>query len=131
MTRANLCVITKCSRFQLEWGSDAYPDTVRDFLKSLATLGYVPDVDWLAQQNPAGPLSPGVVGNPYYYYEVNQRTQSVRIWKAEIYWVNAPVDWKERGYNCWQNEQGRWGYSNWRKGKLLETFKVEEERKAV
>ena len=128
MTRANLLVITRFGRSKFEWGSDAYPESVREFLKQLAAMKEMPDVDWLAENNPAGPLTPGTVGNPYYYYEVNQLKGTVTMWDSSIYWVNAPEDWKARGWNCWQGENGRYGYSNWRKGKRLERFQVAKEK---
>ena len=124
MTRANLLLITKYGTFKFEWGSDAYPEDVKDFLIALAKMDEAPDVDWLAEHNPAGRLCPGTIGNPYYYYEVNQKTRTVRMWDSTTYWINAPADWKERGWHCWKGTNGRDGYTNWRKGKLLKTLNV-------
>lgn len=127
MTRANLLVITRFGRFKFRWGSDAYPEDVREFLVKLARMNEMPSVDWLAENNPAGNLTPGTVGNPYYYYEVDQLKHTVTMWDSDVYWVNAPDDWKERGYNCWQGKNGRYGYSNWRKGKKLKHLKTGKE----
>lgn len=119
MTRANLKLITKYGTWHLWWGSDAYPDDVRSFLFLLLGLVGMPSVDWLHENNPAGVLHLGSVGNPYYYYEVNQVERTVKAWDSTVYWVNAPEGWKARGYNCWLGANGKYGYSNWRKGKRV------------
>ena len=128
MTRANLLVITRFGRFKFEWGSDAYPEDVKEFLKQLATMKEMPGVDWLAENNPAGRLTPGTIGNPYYYYEVDQLKGTVTAWESATYWVNAPEDWEARGWRCWKGSNGRYGYTNWRKGKRLERFQVSKEK---
>lgn len=120
MTRANLKIITKDGVFRFRWSSDAFPKDVKLFLQALADMDEVPDVRWLSENNPAGGLYPGTVGNPYYIYEVDQTRNRVSAWSSEIYWCNAPADWKRRGYVCYRNERtGRYGYHNFRKGKRL------------
>ena len=121
MTRANLVIIAACGqRTCLEFGSDASPsEGMARFLGNLAIMEYGPDLEWLQANNPAGMISIGEVGNPSYFYEVDQRTHTVRAWNAKTRWVNAPDDWQERGYGCYKGTNGRYGYTNWIKGKNI------------
>ena len=64
-------------------------------------------------------LTFGHVGNPSYFYEIDFVNKHVKVWDSRISWVNAPIDWKERGWNCWIGKNNKYGYSNWVKGKKI------------
>lgn len=125
MTRANLLILTKHGqKIKLHWGSDAYPETVKVQLWVLAMSEHEPTLENLADENNAGSLHFGYVGNPYYFYEVDQDSHTVKAWEARIKWVNAPNDWEARGWRCWIGDNGRWGYPNWVKGNPLTIERV-------
>ena len=65
-------------------------------------------------------VSPGNVGNADYFYEINATDGTLKVWDSQVFWVSAPANWKERGYHCWKGNDGRYGFSSWRKGKRLD-----------
>jgi len=126
VTRANLLIVTKDGhKIKLYWSSDAYPDTVGAMLWALARREHEPTLENLADQNPAGELCFGYVGNPYYFYEVDQSAQTVMAWHATQRWVNAPEDWRARGWRCYLGDNGRFGYPNWVKGRPITIERAE------
>lgn len=131
MTRANVVLKAKYSSdTKLQIGSDGYPSEVLPaMVKCLAQhINFSPHpekmYDTFGSQefgklvDDLG-LFPGHVGNPYYYYEIDLEKGIVRAWESQTYWVNAPVDWEEKGWNCYKGSNGKFGYTNWRKGKKI------------
>ena len=110
MTRAQILIFSKIQGLTFRYGvnSDGYPDRILPILKR-----YKGDVTLLDNE-----FSMEVPGNPSYYYELNCDNGIVTCWGTQTYWRNAPKDWRERGWNCWQNDKGDYGYSNFRKGKI-------------
>lgn len=64
-------------------------------------------------------LSMSKIGNFSYHYEINLIDETVKIWKFANRWVYAPENWKEKGWSCYEIKNGRYGYTNRIKGKLL------------
>jgi len=95
--------------------SDGYPENMLDPLKifsgNLIYLG--------SELN----LSIKPAGNFNYYYNVDCDAGTLSTYESQIYWRNAPSNWKERGWNCWANKKGNYGWNEWRKGKKLDTYK--------
>jgi len=112
-TRANVVIKSPIQglSFYYQICSDGYPERIAPLL-----LRYDGTPESLKNLD----LEPGQVGNFYYFYELDVTSGTLKIWDSKIYWQNAPVDWKEKGYNCWKGENGRYGYSNWRKSKRLD-----------
>lgn len=131
MTRANFKIITKDGTLNMQCNSSAYPSEMMKPLLTFAisthssnmgaTNGFYQNVgsNDLATLIDAIGLTIGSVGNASYYYEVDFIKQTVKVWENAMYWVNAPLDWEVRGWNCWKGTNGKYGYSNWRKGKLI------------
>ena len=122
MTRANLIIKRAHERtIELHWGSDAYPEQVKPFLEALIheVAGDSLNVNDFAEHNPAGNISFGLVGNPYFIYEVDLSAKHARGWSTKTRWVNAPQDWKARGWGCYLGENGRYGYPTWVKNHLV------------
>ena len=118
MTRANIVIYSIILGIKFEYcvSGDGYPSRVMPELKAWdGTLESLTDLY----------LQVGRIGNFYYAYELNLDTGEIKAWDAKTYWVNAPSDWKERGWNCWENSDGKPGYTSWRKGKVVEAAKIE------
>jgi hypothetical protein len=117
MTRATIILFSAIQKIKFAFGkhSDGYPDevlpTLRTWDGSIESLRdlYL-DCHW--------------DGNFSYWYELNADTGSVIGWEAQTYWVTAPVDWKEKGYNCWVGTNGKYGWTDWRKGKRVGVFTI-------
>jgi len=134
-TRANIVIVTEQGKFKFQANSSAYPSNfakpIFEFIRSLATknLGcrnlengigfYEPDSITLPELISDLGLSLGTVGNFCYVYEIDFVKKTLRVWEEKISWINAPEDWKERGWNCWIGKNGKYGYSNWIKGKKI------------
>lgn len=138
MTRANFEII--CSypkKHYFERGSDGYlsgvlPD-IFEFILSCAHLahdnkrklefydrpGSLDFARFVSECN----LTMGSVGNFSYVYEIDFNKQTVKAWDSKTRWVNAPEDWEARGWGCWKGKNGKFGYTNWVKGKLLVDIK--------
>jgi hypothetical protein len=78
-----------------------------------------PDTTDLADLITSCGLTLGSVGNFNYIYEIDFVKQTLKVWRYTTRWVNAPENWKEKGWVCWLGDNGRYGYTNWVKGKLL------------
>ncbi len=61
-------------------------------------------------------LTLGHVGNFSYAYEIDFKKQTVRAWESTDRWVNAPINWKERGWVCNETRKGKAGYTTWVRG---------------
>jgi hypothetical protein len=134
MTRANVIIVTTQGKFKFQANSSAYPSyfgkTMFNFIRHCATqnLGaspvngigfYEPESNILSELiNDLG-LSLGSVGNFDYVYEFDFVKRTFKVWESKLSWVNAPIDWRERGWNCWLGKNGKFGWSNWVKGKLI------------
>lgn len=133
MTRANFNIIAGYGSIKLQIGSDGYLsgviDEVKELVKSVASTNSFFKDGFGFYDNPSGDdlgkfisdlnLSIGHVGNFSYAYEIDFVKQKIKAWDSTIYWVNAPEDWEARGWNCWKGNNGKYGYTNWRKGKLI------------
>jgi hypothetical protein len=140
MTRANILVITRQGKFKFQSNSSAYPSWIMGVLINFATstasrnalfdgqIGFYdnPDSIALSEFIHSCGLTLGTIGTPSYYYEVDFVKQTVRVWESKTRWVNAPIDWKERGWNCYQNSKGKYGWDNHVKGKLIYSKKLVE-----
>ena len=131
MTRANFTIITEQGKFKLQANSSAYPSNVMDdllkFAMSTATEnagginGFYDEPDPEALSNFINDLylTLGHVGNPTYFYDVDFVNKRVKVWGYASRWINAPSDWKERGWNCWVGKNGKYGYTSFVKGRNL------------
>ncbi len=136
MTRGNITIIQNAwpsNKIYLEQNSDAYPENVLpdlfDFLMKHFSLsrykdGEVPFYQRIEPQPISKLISDNYlafehVGNPCYYYEVDLTKGTITAWESSTFWVNAPKNWEERGWNCWLGENGKYGYTSWRKGKKI------------
>jgi len=134
MTRANFTIITNEGKIKLQCNSSAYPSEIMKPLLLFAISTYAKN-NYFGEgkdgfyENPEGfylgefirdlNLSIGHVGNPSYYYEIDFVKQTIKVWANAMYWVNAPSDWKERGWYCYLYKSNNYGYHAWRKGKLI------------
>lgn len=136
MTRAN--VIIKKNWFPkksyLERGGDGYPkemipELVR-FLVGHVSKGAIArkednilydgvDSSSLATLINNLGLTLGFVGNFCYMYEIDLTKGTIKAWESKTRWINAPANWKERGWNCWTGANGKDGYTTWVKGKVV------------
>lgn len=138
MTRANFIIVTRQGKFKFQSNSSAYPsymgESILEFALSTAstnggaTNGFYdnPDSRELSNFIENCGLTLGHVGNPSYFYEIDFVKQHVKAWDNKLSWVNAPLDWKERGWSCWEGKNGKFGYTNWVKGKLIYNKRLSE-----
>lgn len=145
MTRANINIICGYPKLHtFEKGGDGYPSEVIpeifNLVLSCAHSQYGETKEnkmtlefWDTPQswdlsdfiNDLG-LTLGHVGNFCYAYEIDFKKQTVKAWESAMRWVNAPLDWEARGWNCWKGSNGKFGYSNWVKGKKLVDLKFSD-----
>lgn len=111
-TRGNVTVKTIHGTFMYEIPSSADEMENINLLKNWS--GDMPELQDLY-------LNPGHVGNPSIFLDVDAIKGTLVIRKAQSFWVNAPEDWKERGYTCYQSDKDykQWGYHSWRRGKVI------------
>lgn len=140
MTRANFLVITKEGKFNFQSNSSAYPSYMMEAVIKFATstasknsvfktpIGFHPSPETinLSEFIDDCGLTLGKIGNPTYYYEIDFVKQTVRVWNNKLRWINAPIDWRERGYNCWENKKGSYGWTEWVKNKLIYSKRFDE-----
>lgn len=139
MTRANIVIITRQGKFKFQSNSSAYPSWIMEpilrFIGSAASnlleTGKIvfydaPDTFALSELIDKCGLTLGTIGNFSYHYEIDFVNKTIKVWDSNTRWVNAPIDWKERGYGCWENEKGKYGWTNWVKGKLLYSKRFDE-----
>lgn len=133
MTRANVYVITRQGKFKFQANSSAYPSNVMGDIIEFATsaasknaifngqIGFYdhPDSRALSTLIYEMGLTLGEVGNFSFVYEIDFVKQRVKVWNSTTYWVNGPEDWEAKGWNCWKGKNGKYGYTNWKKNKLL------------
>lgn len=114
-TRANVTIKTFKGKFQYEIPSSGDEPENLKILQNWA--GDMPDLIDLC-------MYPGHVGNPSLYYDVDAINGTIRVYNAQSFWVNAPKDWKERGYSCYQKDDNpnQYGYHSWRRGKLRASY---------
>jgi hypothetical protein len=118
MTRGNISIISRGSIFRFHVGSNAFPaDTCPALEKYINEPDYYL-VDLPELCNELG-LQLGHVGNPCFIYELNLDSHTLTVWETKLRWVNAPIDWKEKGWNCYIGTNGKYGYHNWIKGKKV------------
>ena len=118
MTRANILIISDGNKFKLRIGSDGYPADVLPILIPYKDARDYYELDLRQFVIDLG-LTLGHIGNPCYYYDLNLDDHWLKAWKSTMYWVNAPENWRERGWNCHLGGNGKYGYENWRKGILV------------
>jgi len=111
-TRGNVTIKTKHGTFMYEIPSSA---DEMDNIKLLENWsGDMPELQELH-------MNPGHVGNPSIFLDVDAIKGTLTIRKAQSFWVNAPEDWRERGYICYQSDKDykQWGYHSWRRGNVI------------
>jgi hypothetical protein len=136
MTRANIIIIHDgfLGKAYFEKGSSGYPKEVVPelvrFLIGHVSKGAIERKDEKILYNGVAPhclatllnnlyLSLGQVGNPYYFYELDLTKGTIKAWESKTRWINAPANWKEKGYNCYKGTNGKDGYTTWIKGKVV------------
>ena len=131
MTRANFEIICGYpKKHYFEKGSDGYPESVlpeifeliKDVSRKVAgEILFWGEPDGMALSKFIEELNLGLVlvGNFCYYYQIDFGKQTIKAWDSGLRWVNAPDNWKERGWNCYIGKNGKYGYDTWIKGKLL------------
>jgi hypothetical protein len=153
-TRANFTIVTKQGKFKMQSNSSAYPSHMMESIIKFATstascnaifdkeagidekvLGFYPEPESRALSEfieDAG-LTFGSVGNPNYFYEIDFVNRHVKAWKSTSRWINAPADWKEKGWQgLWEGKNGRMGYmDNNVRGKLIYNKTLKELVKEV
>lgn len=137
-TRANILVIQECfpKKVNFEIASSGYPSYVLDTLVNFCTEHIIKygsgekklynRIDGMALRDFTNDLCPtiSVVGNPSYIYEIDLVKGTLKVWNTKTKWVNAPLDWKERGWNCWLGSNNKYGYTTWCKNKLLINYDI-------
>ena len=141
-TRANLTIVTKQGKFKMQSNSSAYPSHMMEAIIKFATstasnnaifdkeagidekvLGFYPEPEsWdLATFIEACGLTFGSVGNPSYFYEIDFVNRHVKVWGRTSRWINAPVDWKEKGWaGVYEGKNGKIGYMDCNiRGKMI------------
>lgn len=133
MTRANFLIITRSGKFKMQGNSSCYPSNtmsnVLTFATSTASMnagaknGFYdePYSQDIAEFIESIGLTFGYVGNPTYYYEIDFVKQSVKVFETKSRWINAPLDWEEKGWvGVYQGKNGRMGYKDHNvKGKCI------------
>ena len=134
MTRANFLIITENGKFNLQGNSSCYPsNTMANVIKfAISThsfnaifegkLGFYgsPNSRDIAEFIDSVGLTFGKIFNASYYYEIDFVKQTIKVWDYKTRWLNAPLDWKEKGWKgCYEGKNGKWGFDNFVKGKLL------------
>jgi hypothetical protein len=140
-TRANITIIQDCfpKKVYFELTSSGYPSHVLDTLVNFCTEHIIKQdtghgvtkriynrISEIALRDLVVDLCPSisVVGNPSYIYEIDLVKGTFKAWNTRTKWVNAPLDWKERGWNCWLGNNNKYGYPTWCKNKLLVNFDI-------
>ena len=119
MTRANILIISDYNKFKLQVSGDGQlEEMILPLLRYKDARDYF-NLDLKQFCIDIGGVRLGHVANPYYYYDLNLDIHEVKAWEATKYWVNAPKNWRERGWNCYLGENGKYGYHNWRKGPVI------------
>lgn len=138
MTRANIVIVhgSYPKKAFLEKGSDGYPsEVIPELVKFLVAhvnnssseerlYKYVSS-DALVTLMSELYLTLGQIGNFYYAYEVDLVKGTIKAWESKTRWVNAPADWEKRGWVCWLGSNGKYGYTNWVKGKIVFSTDIE------
>lgn len=143
MTRANVVIIAGFpAKHCFEKGGDGYLSGVMEHIFNLVKsvsktredriLGKViefwdmPDSRDLSTFIDSCSLTLGHVGNFSYAYEIDLNKQTIKAWDYKTSWVNAPLDWEERGWSCHRGKNGKYGYTNYVKGKRLVDIKFSD-----
>ena len=133
MTRANFLIVTGDGKFKMQGNSSCYPSNIMDAVLNFATStastnigapnGFYdcPDSREIATFIEAVGLTFGSVGNPTYFYEIDFVGQTVKVFDTKCRWINAPIDWKEKGWGgVYKGDNGRMGYMDCNvKGKCI------------
>lgn len=119
MTRGNLTIKCYKNKWLFQISSDGYPEDIVPSLLKIIKLN-VYDIYLDTIQNLIGNVALGHVGNPCYYYDIDLVEKTIKVYESKTYWVNAPDNWKELGWYCWQGSNGKMGYIDWRKGKKID-----------
>ena len=130
MTRANITIITRQGKFHFQGNSSMYPsNTMEDIFKFATSTAAKQNGRFIFYDEPecrdlatfidSVGLTLGQIGNPSYFYEIDFKSNLVRVWESKTRWINAPEDWKARGWNCYQNSKGKYGWDSWVKGKMI------------
>jgi hypothetical protein len=136
MTRANIHLITPQGKFKFQSNSSAYPSHIGNaFLELVASVAYKndgvvkfgePDSFGLSKFVEDCGLTLGTIGNFSYHYDVDFVKQTFSIWDYKTRWVNAPDNWRERGWHCYEGKNNRFGWTTFVKGKKLITLSFKE-----
>ncbi len=132
MTRANITLITKYGKFELQCNSSAYPSYLMDDIINFATsaIGKSEGNMFIYDSGTdSGDLSEfiftlgltlGSIGNPSYYYIIDFKNGEIKVHNNARRWVTAPSNWKELGWQgLYYDEKGRFGFADWIKGKVI------------
>ncbi len=143
MTRANVVIIAGYpAKHYFEKGGDGYLSGVMEdifnFVQSISRrredriLGVTidfwdrPDSSGLSTFIEDCNLTLGHVGNFSYAYEIDLNKQTIKAWDYKTSWVNAPLNWEEKGWSCYKGKNGKYGYDNFVKGKKLVDIKFSD-----
>jgi hypothetical protein len=129
-TRANITIVTRQGKFLFQGNSSMYPsNTMEDIFKFATSTAHKVEkkIDFFDEPHSRDlsnfiddcGLTLGQIGNPSYFYEIDFAQKKIRVWGYKMRWINAPLDWKERGWNCYENKNGKYGWHSFIKGKLL------------
>ena len=134
-TRANFLIITEHYKAKFQSNSSAYPDNMMEsmfkFVAGTASRNaifdgkigfYEPESFGLSELIEECGLSLGWVGNPSYYYTFDFVKKTLEVLGYKLRWIKAPADWQERGWNCYQDYNGKhegYGWHSNVKGKKL------------
>ena len=121
MTRANVVIIRHGQKTYLEIKSDGFPHRVvpalQAYVKNHPEMSEsLCDLELFKEIN----VCFGHVGNPTYFYDVNVDEGTVKARRAQHFWVQAPENWRGKGYVCYRGgPRGEYGYPSWRRGEVL------------
>jgi len=125
-TRGNLTIKRYNDKWLFEIPGDAEPKEIVPLLLKLAdTVDHGITISRL--QDDLGNVYLGHVGNPCYYYDLNLITKEVKAYNTQRRWVNAPIDWEEKGWMGLYTDNGRLGYHSEVRGKKIDISKYVEE----
>lgn len=139
MTRANITVVTIYGKYKFQANSSAYPsyviEPIINFATSVVSNNAVFNGKLGRYDEPCSSdlstfieevgLTFGHVGNPSYYYDIDFVKGEIRVYGNNMRWVNAPIDWEEKGWRgLYEGKNGKLGYNSIVKGKNLLTYSI-------
>ena len=122
MTRANLTIKFYDNKWKFEMNDYPLPNNVvPKLLLMIDTCKTQYEIDLSKLQDYFGDMSLGHIGNADYFYEIDIHKRTINVWDSKIKWINAPSNWKERGWlGIYEGKNGRMGYTSIVKGKKID-----------